>query len=796
MLKKTGKDKNWMKWKSQYGQYMIQPVCDEIIRVVYTVLDEIKDGSDLIEKNISTQFNCQWYENDRGWGVKTKKLDVFIDGKSEEIVYRKRSGEILLKENGREAEKKPLISYTTKGEKPVIDRVKTIDGERNFIKNLYPEEKGMVSKAKIHFALKETEGIYGFGQAEEGIFNYRYEDQYLYQHNMRTPMPFFVSTEKYGLFVDCGSVMTWHGGKKDSYLFLDSVFQADTYFIFGESMDEIIGNYRLLTGKAPIPPRWALGYMQSREMYHSAQELLNIVEEYRKRKVPLDCVIQDWKSWKPQHWGEKILDPERYGDAKEKFDAIHAKNAHVMISVWPTAAEGTIDYQQFMEKGYLLNDCATYNAFEEGARELYWKQMKEGLFDNGFDAWWCDSTEPFSGKDWNGAMKREPWERYFLVSEEHKAFLSPEKANLYGREHAKGIYENQRKTTEKKRVVNLTRSGYSGSQKYGTILWSGDITATWRTMKKQIVEGLQMGMSGFPYWTLDIGGFFTVHENWKHRGCDNHTNPNMLWFWQGDYEEGVDDLGYRELYTRWLQMGTFLPVFRSHGTDTPREIWNFGEPGTMFYESIKKFISLRYSLMPYIYSMAAEVYFNDYTIMRSLLFDFSNDKKACGITDGFMFGTSLLVYPVTVPMYFEKNSVPIKKECTVVCYLPSGCGWYDFWTNEFYEGGQEIIVDAPIDKMPIFVKEGTILPRVTDIQYADEIEGKQLNLYVYTGKNAFFRYYEDSGDGYGYEKGEYALTEFFYDEKTEKLWHEKRKGTYPGMKKLDYKTVFVKKRKF
>lgn len=797
MLKKAEQTEKYLKLQDEEGTYMIIPVGDSIVRCIYTVLDEIKEPSELIirqqEGNLKT---CTWTEEEEGWRLLTEKLDVFIRSSDGHICYRNRDGGLLLREAGREAEKKAIIHYTTRGEAPVIERVKTIDGERNFVKNLYQEDAGTASKAKIHFSFEKNEHIYGLGQAEEGISDYRYKDQYLYQHNMRIPMPFFLSSNGYGMLVDCGSVMTWHGGEEDSYLFMDTVYQADTYFIAGETADDIIGKFRGLTGKAVMLPRWAFGYIQSKEMYHSAKELVDVVREYRRREIPIDCVVQDWKSWRPEHWGEKSLDPERYGDIEEQFRALHDElHAHAMISVWPTAAEGTEDYEQFMEKGYLLNDCSTYNAFDEGARALYWKQANEGLFSKGFDAWWCDSTEPFSGKDWCGEMKREPWERYYIVSEEHKAFISPEKSNLYALEHAKGIYENQRKTTGEKRVMNLTRSGYAGSQKYGAVLWSGDISASWKTMKEQITEGLQMGLSGYPYWTLDIGAFFTVHKNWRHRGCDNSTNPNMIWFWHGDYEEGVDDQGYRELYTRWLEFGTFLPIFRSHGTDTPREIWNFGEPGSMFYDAIAKFIRLRYRLMPYIYSMAAGVHFHDATMMRSLFFDFPEDPKAVKVTDGYLFGPSLLVYPVTEPMYYDRNSVPISREHTKTCYLPSGCGWYDFWTEEYFEGGQYVTVETPVDRIPVFVKEGSILPMTDQIMYADEAEGKELQLKVYTGKDAEFDYYEDCGDGYGYENGEYAVTRFRYEENTGKLSQEKRTGTYPGMKPLHYSSILVGKKK-
>ena len=310
------------------------------------------------------------------------------------------------------------------------------------------------------------------------------------------------------------------------------------------------------------------------------------------------------------------------------MDEIHAMHAHAMVSVWPNMNQGTADYEEFAAAGWLLNDLATYDAFNPEARAMYWRQAKRELFDGGFDAWWCDSTEPFSGPDWGGATLREPWERFQLVGGEHKKFLDPEKANLYAVAHAKGIYENQRRDAPDRRVLNLTRSGYVSSQRYGAVLWSGDISARWDVMKKQIAEALNMAASGYPWWTLDIGGFFVVRDNWRARGCGCDTDPSPKWFWRGDFEDGVNDPGYRELYVRWLQFGCFLPMFRSHGTDTPREIWNFGSPGEPFYDAIAETIRLRYRLMPYIYSLAGGVWRDNGMMVRPLLFDFPEDRRA------------------------------------------------------------------------------------------------------------------------------------------------------------------------
>jgi alpha-D-xyloside xylohydrolase len=476
------------------------------------------------------------------------------------------------------------------------------------------------------------------------------------------------------------------------------------------------------------------------------------------------------------------VDKSRYGTLKENIRHMHDMHVHTMVSVWPNMNPGGENHTQFNEAGYLLNDYSTYDAFNEKARNMYWEQASEELFDAGFDSWWCDSTEPFPSPDWGGAVMREPWERYRLVGEEHKKYIDAGKANEYALYHARGIYENQRKVDKERRVLNLTRSGYAGSQKYGTVLWSGDISANWKTLKKQIPEGLNMAMSGIANWTLDIGAFFVVGTAWWKRGCKNDTNPNPIWFWKGEYNDGVEDPGYRELYVRWFEYGCFLPMFRSHGTDTPREIWNFGKKGDPSYDAIEKYIRLRYRLMPYVYSLAGAAYQKNRTIMRSLIFDFSEDKKAVSLGNEYMYGPAFLICPVTEPMYYAAEGVKLDREKTWNCYLPAGTVWHEFWTGKNYEGGQDVTVDAPLDKMPIFVKAGSIVPMCEDaIEYADAVADKELELQVYDGADGEFTLYEDAGDGYGYENGEFTEIPLSWKEKERTLTLGQRKGSFAGM---------------
>lgn len=769
--------------------YRLFPVTEEIIRCVIAKTD-IPDETDslIIEKKEHPAVAFEAEETEEKVILKTAAVTVELQKKTGGICFKHPDGSLWADQCKSDLSETDVIRYTTGGEAPVIHRVKTVDGERNFIQNLKPEVDRKAYRARVFFDWKKEEGIYGLGQFEEGIYNYRGHDQYLYQHNMRIPMPVFVSTEGYGVLFDCTSLMTFNDGRRDSYLFLDTVDRIDYYFLGGGSMDNIVRDYRYLTGKAAMLPKWAYGYIQSKEQYYTAKELRNIVKHYREIDVPIDCVVQDWNTWDAGNWGEKILDQSRYGDLKECMKEIHEMHAHSMVSVWPNMNAGGKNHTEFFESGHLLYDYATYDAFDEEARKMYWNQAKEGLFDPGFESWWCDSTEPFSGPDWGGAVKREPWERYELVGGEHKKYLDPAVANAFALMHAKGMYENQRETTEDIRVLNLTRSGYASGQKYGAMLWSGDTYASWETLKIQIVEGLNMGLSGYPYWTLDIGAFFTVGDKWQNRGCGCNTDPEPKWFWQGQYNEGVKDKGYCELYTRWLQMGTFLPMFRSHGTDTPREIWNFGEKGTMFYDAIEKFIKLRYHLMPYIYSLAGAVHFQDYTMMRSLLFDFPQDKEARKIENEFMFGPSLLICAVTEPMYYERESREINREKKWSCYLPPGADWYDYWTDEKYEGGQYVTVEAPIDRIPVFVKAGSILPTAEGLTYAEETPKTPMKVKIYPGADAEFILYEDEGNNYHFEDGAYATTRFLWDEKGAQLRAEERQGSYEGMKDLCYVT--------
>jgi alpha-D-xyloside xylohydrolase len=665
-------------------KHQFQKISERITRVVYTKKEHFSSDSRLIE-NVAVKENSNCIE-------------------SFESPFKLANVEFV---------ETPVIRYSTEQEAPVIETIKTVDGDRSFIKNLKPTVVGTAYQVILSIKLHDNEAIYGLGQDEFGIYNKRGIKQYLYQHNMRFPIPFFISSRGYGVLIDCCSLMTFDDTQEITKITLDCVDQLDFYVITG-TFDDIIAGYRELTGRATCLPVWALGYIQSKETYKTQDELVDIVKEYRARKVPLDIVVQDWKTWEGDLWGDKILDKTRFPSVGEAITEIHNMNAHTMISIWPNMKPGGKNHAEFAKKGLLLGDFSTYDAFLPEARTLYWEQIVAELGD--FDSWWSDSTEPFSAPDWCGEVMLSEDERYELVGSEHKKYLGAKLANIYSLMHARGIFENQTKDFPEKPVLNLIRSGYAGIQKYGVVLWAGDTSATWEELRREIAKGLSVSLSGLPYWTVDIGAFFAGDvENWRKWKGDPDAAP--VWFWAGEYRDGVRDLGYQELYTRWLQFGVFLPVFRSHGTDTPREIWNFNG---MFYESIEKFIKLRYTLMPYIKKMSERVRDEHYTLMRSLMFDFSDDEQVKDISCEYMFGDDILVCPVLFPMYYEKNSRPIECLKKMVCYLPRGADWVDYWTNDFYTGGRTVTVNASIDVMPLFIRAGSRIPTQQDLQYAQQ----------------------------------------------------------------------------
>ncbi|MDR0982754.1 MAG: DUF5110 domain-containing protein [Culturomica sp.] len=636
------------------------------------------------------------------------------------------------------------------------------------------------SKYRIHFKWQPSEALYGWGSHMENYMNLRGKELYLCQHNLKAMVPVINSTAGYGLLFDAGCAMVFKDNSEGSFVELEAAKQVDSYFMKGKTMDAVVANYRLLTGNSPMMPLYLFGYIQSKERYISSDDLINTLKEYRQRRIPIDMIVQDWNYWPEGQWGNMSMNPTFYPDKKKLADEIHSLHAKLMISIWPNATNCP-QYEDFKKKGLLLGETPVYDAFNPSARKLYWSYAKKAFFDNGFDAWWCDSSEPLDA-DWTFMKEgygfdshKQRWE---LNTNLLDSVLGAERSQLYSLYHAMGIYENQRSTNEDKRVVNLTRSGYAGQQRYSTITWNGDTRASWQSFAQMIPAGLNFMATGCPYWTIDIGAFF--------------TRKGPQWFWKGDYNKGVADMGYRELYTRMFQYGAFLPMFRSHGSDTPREVWRFGKPGDPFYDSLIEMINMRYRLLPYIYSLAGKVHRENYTMTRALAFDFAKDVQVADLKDEFMFGQALLVAPVTTPMYYSVDSHPLEKvDKTRRVYLPDGADWIDFWTGEKYKGGQWIVSEAPINKIPLLVRQGSIIPMGPVMQYTSEKTDADWEIRVYPGANSSFTVYEDEGDNYNYEKGKSSSFEIVWNDKNNTLIISDRKGEYPGMP-VSRKLRFVK----
>ncbi len=550
-------------------------------------------------------------------------------------------------------------------------------------------------------------------------------------------------------------------------LYSEAADQIDYYFIAGKNMDEVISGYRTVTGKAPVMPKWAIGFWQSRERYTTQEELLSVVREFRKRDIPIDNIVQDWQYWPIDKWGSHDFDPERFPDPEGMINTLHdSLNTKIMISVWPKYYIGTDNYKFMNSKGWLYTRnvekgqkdwigyvSTFYDAYNADAREEFWNQLNEKLFSKGVDAWWLDATEPDISSN--------------LPMDERKALMNPTALgpstkyfNAFALVNAMGIYEGQREISPNQRVFILTRSAYAGLQRYSAANWSGDIAARWHDFEAQIPCGINFCMSGIPWWTMDIGGFAVEGR---------YYNPSP---------EDIDE--WRELMTRWFQYGAFCPLFRAHGQYPYREMFYVAPESHPAYQAMLEFDRLRYRLMPYIYSLAGQTWLNDYTVMRGLVMDFTDDSNVYDIKDQYMFGPSLLVNPV-----YEY------KERSRDVYLPESRGWYDFYTGKYFTGGQTIEAPAPLDIMPIYVKAGSVIPFGPEIQYSTEKKADPVNLFVYAGDNGSFVLYEDENINNNYENGAYTLIPIKYDDPAKTLIIGERKGEFSGMIKERTFNIYI-----
>ncbi len=741
--------------KSEHGTLRLTPKSENIVRVEYCPSPDkpgqgAGDGdSDAPEKSPdksaascdhitpgvidrATFGGWSYTEEDGRISLTLPDLMVCVNTATGSVSFYDGSGRLIFKERDNDPKEfEEFVMYRLSSDKQKTRIIQTADGSKEVLDEPEKEAAGNSYHIRFNFELGD-EALYGLGQQEKGFASLRGHTLYIHQANRKIAIPMFVSTAGYGILTDAYSPMIFNDNGNGTYIYTEAAPESDYYFIAGD-MNTVVAGYRQLTGKASLLPKWAYGYVQSQERYESQEEILETVRRFREEGIGLDCIVLDWISWPDGEWGQKSYDAARFPDPGAMIDSLHDGHVHFMISLWPTMAEGTPDHREFAEKGLFLPACSVYDAFDPEARRLYFDQLKRTHFSYGTDAWWCDSSEPFT-PEWSHRMRMEEGDTYRAFCEEAGLRMPYEYCNSFPLYHAMGIYENQRRAMDSPgysgrgmRVVNLTRSAYTGQQRFGTVMWSGDTDASWETLRDQIAIGLHFSASGLPWWTMDIGAFFVKNGEY--------------WYWNGQYDDTVDDPEYCELYTRWYQFGAFLPMFRAHGTDCRREPWNFKG---RYREAIIEANRLRYSLMPYIYSEAGKVWLKDRSMIRWLAFDFTSDKKTWDITDQFMFGECMMVCPVTGPGSSRE------------VYFPEGCDWYDFYTGCKYTGGTCADVSAGLDRIPMFVKEGSLIPlgkpALSTEEQTDEIEWRRFG-----EGEAGYEMYEDAGDGYAYEAGEYTL---------------------------------------
>ena len=671
-------------------------------------------------------------------------------------------------------------------------------------KVLLKEKDCHVAEARQTFTLDKDEAIYGLGTVQDGKLNRRGLKKRMEQSNLEDFQNVLQSIKGYGIYWENYSPTLFEDNAQGMTFDAEVGEGIDYYFMYGGSADGVIALMRQLTGDVPMFPLWTYGYWQSKERYKTAAETESIVDQYRALNVPLDGIIQDWQYWGSNYlWNAMDFLSEDFANGKQMIQNVHKKHAHFMISIWASFGPMTQQYRELNEKGLLMpfetwpqsglshiwppvmkypSGVKVYDAFHPEARAIYWKYLKT-LYDYGTDAWWMDSTDPdfFNPRESDYA---------------HKVYGGTWRSqrNAFPLATVRGIYEAQRKDNSPstvhpqpstKRVFIMTRSSYAGQQHYGSNMWSGDVASSWDMLRKQVPAGLNFTLTGNPNFNTDIGGFFCGRYNTM-GSASAPKNPQ-----------------FQELYVRWMQYGLFCPVFRSHGADAPREIWQFGKKGEPVYDAIEQMIRLRYRLIPYLYSTAWQVTSNNDSYMRPLFADFANDKKVWDIADEFMFGRSILAAPIVNPQYTEEKiiredamtgwdrknvsdgspagTVAWTAAKTAVKYLPKGATWYDFWTGKQYKGGQSVTLETQLNRVPMFVKAGSIVPMGPEMQYVGEKAWDDLELRVYPGADGEFVLYEDEGDSYNYEKGAYTTINMKWNERAHTLTIGERQGSYKGM---------------
>jgi len=705
------------------GTLKVQVCSDSVIRVLYSPTATFPKRADyvVIKENWPT---ARWtmQSTDDVVTLTTSLLKITVTRKDGAISYAEVNGGSLVQESSR--------SLTPE----------KVNGEDTY------RAESMVSIYGSH------EALYGLGQHQAGVWNYRGESVDISQENSNISVPLMLSSKGYGIFWNNTSRSRFNN-RFANILYISSEVAdvVDYYFLYGPDFDKIIAGYRDLTGQAPMLGKWAYGFWQCKNRYKSQDEILGVARKYRELHIPVDNIVQDWFWWNRK--GEFVFN-KNYPDPKAMVDELHRENFHLMISIWPFFEPGSANYDYMQSKGWFVDKfkyakppyhtdaMAVYDATSPEARKFYWDEVNKGLFSIGLDAWWMDTTEP----------ETEGQEENILLNHKLAAGSGNRYVNAFPLLDTQAVYQGQRSASEKKRVFILSRSAFAGSQRNGVTAWSGDINSDWLSYRRQVPAGLNFALSGIPYWTTDIGGFVF-----------------------GD----TTDPAFRELFIRWFQYGTFNPILRVHGTRRPdeNELWSYGPDAQTI---LVNFDRLRYRMLPYIYSLAWKTTSEAYTTMRPLVMDFRTDARAQDTGDQFMFGPAFLVSPVTYP-----------EATTRQLYLP-GAKWYDFWTGSVVDGGRTINAIAPLDRLPLYVRAGSILPLGPDEEWSTEKAADPIELRIYRGENGDFTLYEDENDNYDYEKGVYATIPLHWDDAGHTLTIGDRKGQFPGMLEgRSFRVVFV-----
>ena len=723
-VKKVQQEADGVIFSMATGTLKLQVCSDSIIHVLYSPTTAFPKRADFVvikDNWPSVKWNMQ--ATDDAVTVSTAMLKITVTRKDGAINYAEADGNSLMQEASRKM------------------TPEKVNGEDTY------HAESFVSIYGSH------EGLYGLGQHQAGVWNYRGESVDIVQDNSNISVPLMLSSKGYGIFWNNTSRSRFNN-RFANYLYISSEVSdvLDYYFLYGPDFDKIIAGYRELTGQVPMFGKWAYGFWQCKNRYKSQDEILGVAKKYRDLHIPVDDIVQDWFWWNRK--GEFVFN-KNYPDPKAMIDRLHEEHFHLMISIWPFFEPGSTNYDYMQSKGWFVdkfkfakppyhaNAMAVYDATSPEARKYYWDLVNKGLFSIGADAWWMDTTEP----------ETEGQEENILLNHKLAAGSGNRFVNIYSLLDTQAVYQGQRGTSDQKRVFILSRSAFAGSQRNAVTAWSGDINSDWFSFRRQIPAGLNFELSGIPYWTTDIGGFV-------------FGSPA--------------DPAFRELFVRWFQYGTFNPILRVHGTRHPdeNELWSYGPDAQKI---LVKFDRLRYRMLPYIYSLAWKTTSEAYTPMRPLVMDFRNDPRAQNIGDQFMFGPALLVNPVTEP-----------DATTRQVYLPPA-KWYDFWSGSAIDGGQVISAITPLDQLPLYVRAGSILPLGPDEEWSTEKPTDPMELRIYPGANGDFTLYEDENDNYNYEKGAYATIPFHWDDSSHQLTIGDRKGQFPGiLESRSFRVVFVR----